>query len=360
MAKSYRDYGGALLTRREWMRLGAHSRDLAGPEFTTVFHGHLTLTDRPMTFDAMAWVLQDAVLPGSVLSHSSAALIWGIPLPLQLDDGVARLLGREDGERRDGPLPALADDRSLRSGAALPLLHCRIAPGTGAGTIRGVRVHRWEPGPTMTSGRLLVSSPSETLRELATVLPRWDLVAAIDAVLAGKTSCPPTSPEQLREHLATMRGHRGVAELRRALDLARERAWSPGETIMRLIITGAGFPEQSLNLPVQERRGGRQRYLDLVWSAAGCVLEYDGDGHRTKQQWREDEMRRDEIAALGWTVIRATGADLQRPRRILVRLADALGARGIEVPGEARINTYLADLGRSRPSWRIAGAPPPW
>lgn len=355
MAKSYLEYGGYLLTRQEWMRLGAHSRDLAGADFTTVFHGYLTLTDHPANFDAMAWVLQNTVLPGSILSHSSAALLWDIPLPLQLDDELALLRVDESGGRRARPLPAVREGVTLRTGATLPLVHCRVLQGASSGTIRGAAVHRWEPGPTLISGRLALSCPAETLRELATVLPLWDLVAAVDAVVAGRTDCPSTGLVELTEHLGTVRGRRGTAELRRALGAARERAWSPGESIVRLLVTGAGFPEPELNLPVRERRSGRWRYLDLAWPEAGCVLEYDGDGHRTtKQQWREDESRRDEIAALGWTIIRATGTDLWQPARLLLRLADALGSRGLEVPGEADIKGFLATLAQTRPSWRIA------
>lgn len=358
MAKSYLDRGSALLTRREWMRLGAHSRDLAGPDFTTVFHGYLTLTDHPASFDTMAYILQKHVLPGSVLSHSSAALLWGIPLPLRLDDGIVRLRVKGSGGRRERPLPAVPDGESLRAGTSLPLVHGRISPRAASGTIRGASVHRWEPGPTVKSGRLTLSSPAETLRELATVLPFWDLVAAIDAVVAGKTDCPETNLAQLTDQLGTVRGRRGTAALGRAVSAARDRSWSPGESLLRLLVTGAGFPEPELNLPVQERRSRRWRYLDLAWPDVGCVLEYDGDEHRTKKQWRDDETRRDEIAALGWTIIRANGADLWQPGRLLLRLADALGPRGLEVPRDAEIRDFLSTLERTSPSWRIAGGGP--
>jgi len=359
MAKSYLAYGGALLTRQEWLNLGAHSRDLSGPDFTKVFHGFHTLTDHPASLDAMGWALQNKVLPGSVLSHSTAALLWGIPLPMQLDDGVALLRVDEAGNRREHPLPALRAGASLRTGAELPIMHCRVPQGASAATVRGVKVHRWETGPLMTHGALTLSSPAEVLRELATVLPLWDLIAAADAVVAGKTECPPTGIAALTEHLGTARGRRGTADLRRALGAVRERAWSPGESIMRLLLTGAGFPEPEVNLLVRERRSGRARYLDLAWPQVACVLEYDGDGHRkTKQQWRDDEQRRDEITALGWTIIRANGADLWHPRRILLRLADELGSRGLEVPEEADIRGFLATLAQKRPSWRIARQQP--
>ena len=359
MAKSWERYDGALLRRREWLDLGAHPRDLAGPAFTKVFPGFHMLSDHPASVEAMAYVLQNKVLPGSVISHTTAALLWDIPLPLQLEDGVALLRVDESGGRRRPPLPPVPASTSLRTGAALPVIHARIPQGAGSAAVRGAAVHRWEPGPRTTRERLVLSSPAEVLRELATILPPWDLVAAADAVVAGATECPPTERAELTDHLARMHGRRGIARLAAALPAVRDRSWSPGESIMRLLVVGAEFPEPELNLPVRERRSGRTRYLDLAWPQVGCVLEYDGDGHRrTKDQWREDERRRDELAALGWTIVRANAADLWRPRRILLRLADELGSRGLEVPDDARIGRFLTSLARTRPTWRIARRQP--
>ncbi|MGO1481240.1 MAG: hypothetical protein ACTHWF_08965 [Brachybacterium sp.] len=359
MAKSWDRRAGALMTRKQWLDAGAHSRDLAGPALTKVFPGFHMLSDHPASVEDMAWTLQNKVLPGSVISHTTAALLWDVPLPLQLEDKVALLRVDEYGRRRSSPLSPVSAGASLRTGAVLPVIHARVPQGACSSSVRGAAIHRWEPGPSTKRGKLVLSSPAEVLRELATLLPPWDLVAAADAVVAGTTECPLTNVADLADHVARMRGRRGIARLAAVLPAVRDRSWSPGESIMRLLLAGAEFPEPELNLPVQERRSGRTRYLDFAWPQAGCVLEYDGDGHRlTKKQWREDERRRDEITALGWTIVRANGDDLWRPSRILLRLADELGGRGLEVPDEARIGRSIAELARNRPSWRIAAQQP--
>src|SRR5699024_10973707 len=88
MPRDLTRYRGALLHRSRWLHLGVHARDLASDRFTTVFPGYLTPTEHPASFNALAWALQNRVRPGSVLSHTTAALLWGIPLPWRLEDGV--------------------------------------------------------------------------------------------------------------------------------------------------------------------------------------------------------------------------------------------------------------------------------
>ncbi|QNN82378.1 hypothetical protein H3H54_15425 [Brachybacterium sp. Z12] len=133
MAKSWDRRAGALMTRKQWLDAGAHSRDLAGPALTKVFPGFHMLSDHPASVEAMAWTLQNKVLPGSVISHTTAALLWDVPLPLQLEDKVALLRVDEYGRRRSSPLSPVSAGASLRTGAVLPVIHARVPQG---------RVHR--------------------------------------------------------------------------------------------------------------------------------------------------------------------------------------------------------------------------
>ena len=343
-------YRGALLPRARWEDLGYHPRDLAGPDFTRVYRGFHTPTDHPASLNAMAFVLQHRVLPGCVISHTTAALLLGVPFSWALDGGVAFLrpgpgpAGSEPGD--DVPLiPSVRPGQSLRTGARLPLLHARIPQGEAKAVRRGVHVHRWEPGPVLELGDLVVSAPVEVLRELATMLPLYDLVAAVDGVLSAAQPLARVGRADISRHLELMSGHRGVTLLREALALAREDVRSPGESPMHMLVLAAGLPEPDPNLPVTDPVTGQRRLLDLAWQDAGFALEYDGDGHRTtKEQWREDEARRDELAALGWTLARANGWDALRPLRILRRLARALRERGSAVPSDEHIARVVAAL----------------
>lgn len=349
-------YRGALLHHSGWSDLGFHSRQLASEHFTTVFPGYLTPTDLPASLNAMAWVLQNRVEVGAVLSHTTAALLWGIPFPLALDDGISRLRDRELAVRNGvDVIPSLRADTSLRTGARLPMLHARVERGGGSGVARGAVLHRQQPGPTAALGKLIVSAPSEVLRELATMMPLWDVVAAADAIVGPRTRSPGESIESLADAAADQRGRPGTPRALEALDLARRRVRSPGETIFRLLLERAGFPTPSLNLPVHVARTGSVKELDLAWEEIGLALEYDGDGHRvTKEQWRDDEVRRDELASCGWTLSRANGKDLFRPLRILLRLRRTMAERGMPVPTEQRVRSVVADVGERGLSMRIA------
>ncbi|MGP9744834.1 hypothetical protein [Brachybacterium sp. AOP29-B2-41] len=336
-----------------------HSRDLASDLFTTVFPGYLTLTSGPATLNIMSWVLQNRVRPGSVLSHTTAALLWGIPIPAALEKGVGLLRG-PDLQVRDGVavIPSVQPGRALGVDAKLPVLHCRVPPEQSGRIGRGAIVHRQRPGGTALLGTLVVSSQAETIRELATMLPLWDVVAAIESVVGPDPVSPGQTMRTLGAAFEAPGGGAGTARARRALALACTRVRSPGETLMRLMLKSTGFPAPFPNLPVPDPLTGRTRYIDLAWDEVGVGLEYDGDGHRTtKEQWRADETRRDELAARGWMLARANGTDLWRPRRILLRLRRSLGERGLQVPSEERIHRTLSMLAAKRPSMRVSPRP---
>jgi len=341
-------HGGDLRFRQEWLDLGFHSRDLAGPDFTALLSGFHTPTDRPAPLTRIVRIVQTVVLPGSVASHATAAVLMGVPLPWRYEGGVGLLRAGVGAPRRIGtavPVPSLAAGASLRAGARLPVVHVRTSDGKAPRSLTGVRTHRMGERPTLTIGGIEVSAPAELLCELAADLPWGDLVAAIDAIIGPLGARGGGGLPDIAGYVERRGSFRGAARLRRALGHAREMVRSPGESIMRLLVIGAGFPPPDANLPVIDPQTRQRRYLDLAWEAAMTALEYDGDGHRsTKQQWRRDEARRDELAALGWVLARSTGEDLAHPLRILLRLRRTLGERGLAVPSEHRIRQFVASL----------------
>ena len=64
---------------------------------------------------------------------------------------------------------------------------------------------------------------------------------------------------------------------------------------------------------------GKQYFLDMGWPDLKIALEYDGDHHRTDPaQFARDIVRLEELAALGWLVIRVAAGT---PRaEVLARL----------------------------------------
>jgi hypothetical protein len=383
MAPDLARFHGALLHRTEWRALGVHSRALASKRFVTVFPGYLTLAEHPASFNAMAHVLQVRVRPGSVLSHSTAAVLWDLPLPAKFENGVGLLrvpvLDVDDGEggtrttepqredqvtrlrrleleRGDGTVlvPAVRPGLSVGGSVTLPSLHIRVGPSASSSVGRGATVHRGEPGPAVQLGGLTVSARAETVRELATLLPLWDVVAIADALIGPGLSHGAETLESLQATLEAGRGTVGTARARRALALARTDVRSPAESVMRLLVEEVGLPPATPNLPVRDPDTGKTRYVDLAWPSIRFGLEYDGDGHRRERgRWQKDEERRDELAAQGWTLARATGADLRKPLRVLFRLRTALDQHGLEVPSAEHIRRIVKRIATNPPSLRI-------
>lgn len=282
----------------------------------------------------MCAVLQEKVLPGSVLSHSTAAALLGIALPASLDGGIAFHLPRAAAVRSDGEYSTPMVRSSLQ-----PRLHARVLPHRHRTAGRRAVVHQALPAPRAVVDGLVVSHPAEVLFELATILGHSDLVAAVDSILgprwrgrAAVHSAP--SRETLREYAhAAPPGRRGTRALLRAIDDAREGVESPAETYTRLLVVAAGFPEPTVNLPVADEISGIVRRIDGAYEPQRLGIEFDGDVHRVgRRAWLEDERRRDGLAASGWLLRRLTGADLVHPDDFLMRLHRGCLERGVPAP----------------------------
>ena len=57
------------------------------------------------------------------------------------------------------------------------------------------------------------------------------------------------------------------------------------------------------------------------------LIEYEGDGHRERRQFRKDIGRTEEFIDAGWRVIRAMADDLRDPTRKLAIIRRALATR---------------------------------
>jgi hypothetical protein len=122
-------------------------------------------------------------------------------------------------------------------------------------------------------------------------------------------------------------GMRGARRARAALERIRVGAESAMETYVRLAVVDAGFPEPELNLDVHDEQGIFLGRVDFAWPDQKIALEYDGDHHRDREQYRRDQRRGNGFTAGGWLVIHATAADAGRPAVLLERLRQAFAAR---------------------------------
>src|SRR4051794_15530958 len=143
----------------------------------------------------IAAVLLNAPDP-AVLSHATAAALWGIAIPLQKDDVRIHL--------------TVATGSAVR-GRADRQVH-RIPLSSGEGT-------RHDGFP--------VTTPARTWRDLAGVLPSAALLAVTDQLLARWCTLG-----DLADQLARRRSGRGSARARSVLPLGSSLAESPMESVL--------------------------------------------------------------------------------------------------------------------------------
>ncbi len=240
-----------------------------------------------------------------VASHTTAALLHGIPLP-----GWARRTAQ---------------------------LHLTPADNGPQPRRRGVAGHQAsldQEDRTLVGG-VPATALARTWLDLAPWLALDDLVAAADHLVCEHRHGDRTDREarlplpELRDYVASARGVRGLAKARTALELVRVGVDSVPETKMRLILARAGLPEFVPDFPVMAESGG-----DTVWADLGCSKyrvcgEYEGGHHATPKQQAFDRRRDALTAERGWLQVKIFNADMRLGEQwVAGHFIQALSSRG--------------------------------
>lgn len=289
-------------TTREAEAAGVDAERLRRQDLVRPFHGVRSLR-RPATLADRARTYAPRLSEAGFLSHTSAAALWGLPLPAYVDSRI----------------------------------HVSGPHGTRAVRTRGVIGHHLvirDDEITVVDG-VRVTTPERTWCDLAGWVGFEDLVAAGDRVLWHRD--PLATPEALADLAHRHPGRRGRLDRRHAVPLLSTRADSPPESKIRTRIILAGLPRPEVN-PVLRGPGGEWiGQPDLAFLDLREVLEYEGDGHRTdREQWLIDLERVPRFEEHDWHVTRAGANDLRDgSRRILLLLARLLEKKGWR--GELRL-----------------------
>ncbi len=269
---------------------------LAGTDLQRPFRGVRSLGDRSPA-ESYAPLLR----AGDRFSHTTAAELWGAPLPV-----------------------------SLRG-----LTHVTAAPPLNRPRARGVIGHQSVFGSTVERSGLPVSDAPTTFVELARLLDERYLVAVGDHLIH---SPHVLDPADLRPHTSLDALHaaverypaRGLATARRALARVRSGVESPMETALRLLLEDAGLPRAECGYQLRDERGRSIGWFDLAWPEFRAIAEYDGDQHRSSTHQYELDIRRfDAAAEAEWRVVRVRSAGIhRRPGETADRVRRALEAGG--------------------------------
>ena len=268
-------------------RLGA--ADLFAP-----FHGIRAPSDAPRETVADQCRLLLPRLSGlQFFSHTTAALLWEMRLPLQAESGP---------------------------------LHVGACPPARAPRTVGVTGHRTDLAPallTLAQGLPAPTAP-ETWAQLGSILALDDLIAAADGILDRGLA----TSEDLAEAASRIR-RRGGKDLAQALLEMRAGSESRPETKTRLVLSRAGLPEPELNADLRSTDGRFVARLDLAYPRYRVCVEYDGRQHAQQAQFVRDADRWAEIEAQGWILVRVLAHHFADPQRLIVaRVERALRSRG--------------------------------
>jgi very-short-patch-repair endonuclease len=219
-----------------------------------------------------------AAVTGAVASHTSAAVLWGFPLPAALE--------------------------------RLYVIHMTSLPGRRAVRRRNIVGHQQTLAPEeIVAGRLVVcTSLLRTWFDLAGILSLDELVIAGDFLFRRRN--PPSTPARLDAYLAGKQGRPGYRRAMQARSLMRAGADSPKETELRLLLLRHGLPEPGINVPMFDETGGWIQDPDMSYEREKLAIQYDGGHHATPAQRRSDIFRDENARDAGWRVVVLTQWDL--------------------------------------------------
>lgn len=260
-------------------------------------HARFMLTSRGVRLPARAegvfarWAAAHLPLrPESVLSHTTAARLLGLPLPMALE---AQLMSHVT-TPREIPRPRRRDI----------VTHHAQLPDEDVMTMRGLRV----------------TTPERTFVDMASLISFAHLVALGDAVLR----LHHREPQRLVEVAERRLRYPGRSRARAAVNWLDARAESPRESLLRVMLRRAGLPRPVVNGVIHDERGHFVARGDLVFREERVVVEYDGEVHAPMDQRARDADRRARLRAAGWIVVEIVGTDMHQPDRVIARVRSAL------------------------------------
>ena len=179
-----------------------------------------------------------------------------------------------------------------------------------------------------------ILSPRALAASLSRDLDSTELTVVLDALCSEARNYPGRryraqallSSEEIRKIPQQFARMHGIGTLREACEQAESGVESPMETVLRVQLIAAGFPNPEINATFR-LSNGRTIRPDLLYRDARVLIEYLGDHHRTdRSTWEHDVERSRDLAAAGYIELQVTASDLQQPRfgRLVARLHQLL------------------------------------
>ncbi len=213
---------------------------------------------------------------GALLSHRSAAWLWGLTKRWQARIEVTAASPRE----------------------TRPLICVHSAPSLAA-----VDRYSHEGVPATAIPR--------TLLDFAAIDPHY-----LDQALDNARRLGLLDLIAIDELIGRSKGFRGVARLRTALEIHRPEAFTRSGLERRFLalVRHAGLPKPSMNLYVEGHE------LDAYWPALRFAVELDTyDYHGTPIAFEADRVRQENLKLVGIEMVRITGVRMSREPAVVRR-----------------------------------------
>lgn len=132
---------------------------------------------------------------------------------------------------------------------------------------------------------------------------------------------------QLGTYVAKNPGAKGIARLRRVVDLAEPKAESAMESRLRMLLVLAGLPRPEVQVSIKDDHGRSLGRPDLLHRHQLLAIEYDGGNHRDRLV--DDNRRQNGLVGAGFRLLRFTAADVYRiPDTVVAHVRHALATPG--------------------------------
>jgi very-short-patch-repair endonuclease len=269
---------------------------LRAKDLTAPFPGIRMSAELPESFETRLAAYKPFMTDDRCFSHVTAAQLYGIPLPRELQS--------VSGIHLSVPFPAFPPRMKGLTGH-------RLYTSYRAREFRGFRVIR----------------PEVSWCQLATSLTLDELIVAGDYLVQRKR--PLCTVADLAAATNTIGRTRGLTNARYALADVRSGTDSPMESVLRLLIIRSGLSEPVIGHTVRDQRGDFVATPDLSYVAERIALEYEGSIHQSDPQvFAEDIERRELLEDAEWLVIRVIARHVYTtPHELLQRITRALVAR---------------------------------
>lgn len=240
----------------------------------------------PLTFERRCRAVVMAA--AGVISHGSAAALWGLPAYAHATDVVHLVVDVS----RNPRLP-------------------------------GVRVHRVpiEDGDRSQQRGIAVTRRRRTVLDCLASLRLGRALELLDHALTDRL----LTIDELAAEVARSGGRHGIRRLRALLAEARSGSRSEAERLLHMLLREAGVCGWQANARL-EPMPGIVAVADLWFPAARVVVEVDGRAwHVSGERFQRDRTRQNALVLSGCTVLRFTWEDLvRRPRRVVTEIRAAI------------------------------------